>query len=115
MAITLNGTLLELCVLALVYEEDQYGYKLTRQMIERFDLSESSLYPVLRRLTKNGLLRTYDLPHDGRMRRYYALTEEGRTAYLELFEEWNSFANKVDGLLHKVEEGGRDKGGIGDD
>lgn len=101
MPITLNGNLLELCVLAVVYSEDQYGYRLTRQMKEKFDLSESSLYPVLRRLTHSGLLKTYDLPHDGRMRRYYSLTQEGRETYQKLCLEWNSFSESIDEMLRK--------------
>ncbi|UNT97180.1 PadR family transcriptional regulator [Allobaculum mucilyticum] len=99
MAITLNGNLLELCVLGLVYREDQYGYRLTRQMKEKFDLSESSLYPVLRRLTRSGLLRTYDLPYDGRMRRYYALTEEGKEMYYALRAEWMTFSKRINEVL----------------
>lgn len=113
MSITINGALLELCVLALVHNEDQYGYKLTRAMKEQFDLSESSLYPVLRRLTRNGLLKTYDLPHDGRMRRYYALTESGRKAFCELQVEWLDFSGRISALLKTGFEEMRTEPGTG--
>ncbi len=99
MAITVNGSLMDLCVLSLAAREDLYGYKLTQQMKALFDISESSLYPVLRRLTKAGLLKTYDLPHDGRMRRYYALTDSGFQALSEYREEWESFAKKINDLV----------------
>ena len=90
MSIQLSGSLLEMCVLAIVRKEDTYGYRLTQEIKQEFDLSESSLYPVLRRLTRSGCLKTYDRPYDGRMRRYYSLTEQGeehsqhRTAPLAL-------------------------------
>ena len=68
-AICAQRTLLEACVLALLNREDLYGYMLTQNMQSVANLSESTLYPVLRRLEKQGLLRVYDQQFQGRNRR----------------------------------------------
>ena len=100
MAMTISGSLMELCVLALAAREDLYGYKMTQQMKNRFEISESSLYPVLRRLTRAGLLKTYDVPQDGRMRRYYALTEEGWKMLETYRKEWQEFSGNINDLVN---------------
>ena len=74
MAIQLGSVLLDACVLAVVMREDTYGYKLTQEVKQIMDVSESTLYPVLRRLQKDGYLRTYDKTFQGRNRRYYTVT-----------------------------------------
>ena len=76
MAIQLGSVLLDACVLAVVMREDTYGYKLTQEVKQIMDVSESTLYPVLRRLQKDGYLRTYDKTFQGRNRRYYTVTAD---------------------------------------
>ena len=63
------------------------------------DISESTLYPVLRRLMKEGYLETYDQQHMGRNRRYYRLTEAGKEKYREYVKEWDEFSDKVSDIL----------------
>ena len=63
------------------------------------DISESTLYPVLRRLQKDGSLETYDEPYQGRNRRYYKITDKGKEQYAFYFEEWNKYKDSVDTLL----------------
>lgn len=75
MAFTIGSTLLDACVLAVLAREDAYGYRLTQQIRQVVEISESTLYPVLRRLQKDGAVRSYDQPYMGRNRRYYQLTE----------------------------------------
>ena len=70
MGFQLGSVLLDACVLAVVMKEDTYGYKLTQEVKQIMDVSESTLYPVLRRLQKDGYLTTYDQPFQGRNRRY---------------------------------------------
>ena len=79
MAFAMSPQLLDGCVLAVLSRGDAYGYILTQQMKARLDISESALYPVLRRLQRDGLLSVYDRPYQGRNRRYYAITPVGRT------------------------------------
>jgi PadR family transcriptional regulator PadR len=73
MSIQASGALLDACVLSLLAVEDAYGYVLTQRMKIDLGVSESTLYPVMRRLQTEGCLTVYDVPHNGRNRRYYNL------------------------------------------
>ncbi|MBQ7582581.1 MAG: PadR family transcriptional regulator [Lachnospiraceae bacterium] len=99
MTYQLTAPLLDACVLGIVDQEDSYGYTLTQKMRQIVDISESTLYPVLRRLQKAGQLRTYDAPFQGRNRRYYAITEEGKNLLDFYGAEWNIYKRKIDDLL----------------
>ena len=94
-----SGALLEACVLALLNREDLYGYMLTQNMQSVANLSESTLYPVLRRLEKQGLLRVYDQQFQGRNRRYYAITPAGRALLSGYREEWVRYRSQIEALL----------------
>lgn len=104
MLIQTGGGLLDMCVLAALDREDLYGYRLIRQIKQVLDVSESALYPVLRRLKKDGLLETYDRQTDGRNRRYYRMTEPGRRRLAEYKQEWEILSSQIDTIL----EGGKD-------
>lgn len=99
MTFQLGSSLLDACVLAILEKEDAYGYLLTQQVQSVMDISESTLYPVLRRLQKADFLTTYDQPFQGRNRRYYRITEIGRLRLLELLTEWQIYKRKVDSVL----------------
>ncbi|MGE8001364.1 PadR family transcriptional regulator [Lysinibacillus sp. NPDC093190] len=99
MTFQLGSALLDACVLAIVDKEDAYGYSLTQQIQSVMDISESTLYPVLRRLQKANCLTTYDQPYQGRNRRYYQITEQGRVRLLELLKEWQQYKEKIDCVL----------------
>ena len=99
MTFQLGSALLDACVLAIVDKEDAYGYSLTQQIQSVMEISESTLYPVLRRLQKADCLTTYDQPYQGRNRRYYQITEEGRIRLLELLKEWQKYKEMVDCVL----------------
>ena len=99
MVFQLGSTLLDACVLATLHKEDTYGYRLTQEVKRVMDISESTLYPVLRRLMKEGYLETYDQQHMGRNRRYYRLTEAGKEKYREYVKEWDEFSDKVSDIL----------------
>nr|WP_255731485.1 PadR family transcriptional regulator [Solibacillus sp. MA9] len=90
---------MDACVLAILEKEDAYGYSLTQEVQSVMDISESTLYPVLRRLQKADFLITYDQPFQGRNRRYYKITELGRLRLLELQTEWKIYEGKVDSVL----------------
>lgn len=104
MAIQLGGSLLDACVLAVVRREDAYGYRLTQEIREALEISESTLYPVLRRLQKEGCLETYDESFQGRNRRYYRITEEGKERYESFMIEWSEYKEKVDKVLKGGEQ-----------
>ncbi len=99
MTYQLTAPLLDACVLGIVDQEDSYGYTLTQKMRQVVDISESTLYPVLRRLQKAGHLRTYDAPFQGRNRRYYAITDEGKNLLDYYEKEWVIYKGKIDGLI----------------
>ena len=99
MMFQLGSALLDACVLAVLSKEDTYGYVLTQKVKSLIEISESSLYPVLRRLQKDGCLTTYDQPFQGRNRRYYSITEQGRQRFLECNQEWKTYKAKVDHMM----------------
>ena len=100
MVFQLGSALLDACVLAVLDSQDAYGYVLTQSVKQVMDISESTLYPVLRRLQKDGLLSTYDQPFSGRLRRYYALTDAGRDKLNEYRAEWKAYTLRVNSLLY---------------
>ena len=94
-----NAALLDAFVLAILARGDTYGYALTQEVRRHIDVSESTLYPVLRRLHRSGWLETYDMPYMGRNRRYYRLTAEGRVQNDLYRAEWMQYKAKVDRVL----------------
>ena len=104
MAFAIGPQLLDGCVLAVLSRGDAYGYVLTQQVKAQLEISESTLYPVLRRLQRDGLLKVYDRPYQGRNRRYYAITPVGRTQLERRREEWRQFRNGVEELLNEKGE-----------
>ena len=91
--------LLEACVLSALARGDSYGYKIVKDLSVCVQVSESTLYPVLRRLQKDECLEVYDRECSGRTRRYYKVTSRG-WAQLHLYEsEWRSYSDKITGLF----------------
>ena len=99
MALSMGAPLLDGCVLALLEEEDLYGYALTQRVKAVLDISEYTLYPVLRRLQKDACLSVYDQPYQGRNRRYYAITRRGQDRLEQIRGEWRQLRNNLDHLL----------------
>ena len=99
MAFQVTAPLLDGCVLAVLEQGDAYGYNLTQQLRREIDLSESTLYPVLRRLQRDGHLTVYDEQFQGRNRRYSAITPSGRQQLTEFRSEWESYRGKIDHIL----------------
>jgi len=97
MVFNTGSALLDAIVLAVVSRDSEgtYGYRITQDVRTVIELSESTLYPVLRRLQRDECLTVYDREFGGRNRRYYKITEKG-LAQLRLYdEEWRSYAKKV--------------------
>ena len=99
MLFSINSGLLDACVLAILSRGDEYGYKLTQEVKQVMDISESTLYPVLRRLQKNGWLSTYDEPFQGRNRRYYRITNTGLEQHKLHLREWVVYRENLDGIF----------------
>ena len=95
----LKRGLLDICVLSVLRRGDSYGYQIIKDLSGCIEISESTLYPVLRRLQKDGCLETYDMEYGGRNRRYYRITEAG-SAQLNLYKtEWKQYSTKISKLF----------------
>lgn len=88
MDIQLKRGLLEICVLAAIQDEDSYGYKIIKDLKPAVELSESTLYTILKRLETARMLTVYTMEHGGRLRKYYHITEEGVQRIAEFKEDW---------------------------
>lgn len=99
MGFQIGGAILDFVVLSILQHNDTYGYEITRQVRRILDVSETALYPALRRLEKAGMLEIYDQSFQGRNRRYYHLTEAGAELLTRQTAEWQQFKQDMDGLL----------------
>ena len=88
MDIQLKRGLLEVCVLAAIARNDSYGYQIIREIEDYVEISESTLYPILRRLEAAQMLTVYAVEHNGRLRKYYRITDQGRERLADFEEEW---------------------------
>ena len=106
MDVQLKRGLLDICVLAAIKDEESYGYQIVKDMKPYVDISESTLYPILRRLETAELLTVRSAEHNGRLRKYYRITEAGLSRILAFKEEWRevmsiySFVTKGDTEAH---------------
>ena len=89
MDVQLKRGLLDVCVLAAIQDEDTYGYQIIKDMKPYLELSESTLYTILKRLETAGMLTVKTSEHDGRLRKYYHITKKGRKRIEDFKEEWN--------------------------
>lgn len=96
----LGASLLDACVLAVLSNGSTYGYSLTQKIKEIINISDSTLYTVLRRLQKENYLETYDEAFEGRNRRYYEITSSGLNKLDEYKSEWKTFKNSIEKILH---------------
>ena len=99
MTFQIQSQILEFCVLSIVSKGDVYGYQLTQRLQEAMTLSESTLYPVLLRLSAGGYLSTYDKNFDGRNRRYYRLTPMGRARLQGDLKMWKEYVLGVEKII----------------
>lgn len=92
---------LEICVLALIHRKDMYGYEIVQNISKVIEVNEGTIYPLLRRLTKEGYFETYILEsNEGPARKYYKITELGRDNLVNLKREWKNFTSAVDYLIN---------------
>ena len=104
MDIQLKRGLLDVCVLAAIKNEDSYGYKIIKDMSPYLELSESTLYTILKRLEAADMLTVRTEEHDGRLRKYYRITKRGLARIAEFLDDWKEimaiyrFITKEDNL-----------------
>lgn len=88
MDVQLKRGLLDICVLAAIQSEESYGYQIIKDVKPYVDISESTLYPILRRLESAELLTVRSAEHNGRLRKYYRITQAGLNRIEAFKEEW---------------------------
>lgn len=88
MDIQLKRGLLDVCVLAAIKSEDSYGYKIIKDMKPYIEMSESTLYTILKRLESADMLTVQTAEHGGRLRKYYHITDSGLRRIENFKDEW---------------------------
>jgi len=96
MDIQLKKGMLDICVLAELYRQDSYGYQIIKDISHIIEISESTLYPILKRLEQRGYLTTYSREYEGRLRKYYRITDLGKQKIIEFCEEWSAITDIID-------------------
>lgn len=99
MAFNTGAALMDALVLSIVSQESTYGYKITQDVRSVMEVSESTLYPVLRRLQRDECLEAYDREFAGRNRRYYSITEKGNARLEDYRREWKVYEEKINHVL----------------
>ena len=94
-----SALLIECLILCVVEREDSYGYQISQIVKLVANIKESTLYPILRKLENSGYLVTYNQEYQGRNRKYYAITDEGKEQLKFLKEEWKMYRNMIDDII----------------
>ena len=98
---------LEICVLALISKKDMYGYEIVQNISKVINVNEGTIYPILRRLTKDAFFEAYILESsEGPARKYYKVTDAGKDYLNKMINEWNDFVGAINLILN--DEGGID-------
>lgn len=90
MDVQLKKGFIEICVLAVLNRGDSYGYQIIKDISQCIDVSESTLYPILKRLEVGKYLETYSVEHNGRLRKYYRITTGGKEKIIDYYDEWQT-------------------------
>lgn len=104
MDVQLKRGLLEACVLAAIKREDSYGYKIIKDISSYVEISESTLYPILKRLESSGCITAYTVEHNSRLRRYYQITDTGIGRLKEFIGEWQAVMKAYDFIKESQDE-----------
>ena len=104
MDIQLKRGLLDVCVLAAIKNGDSYGYKIIKDMKPYIDMSESTLYTILKRLELSGMLTVKTSEHDGRLRKYYHITKAGLGRIKDFKNEWKEVISIYKFIVKEDEE-----------
>ena len=104
MDIQLKRGLLDVCVLAAIKSEDSYGYKIIKDMKPYIELSESTLYTILKRLETADMLTVRTTEHEGRLRKYYHITQKGLNRIEDFKDEWKDILSIYQFVTKEVDE-----------
>ena len=93
MDVQMKRGLLDVCVLAAIQNEDSYGYQIIKALRPNVDVSETTIYPILRRLEEGRLLTVRSVEHNGRLRKYYHITDAGKARIEDFKQDWKDMEN----------------------
>ena len=94
-----SSILIEFLIIAIIDREDSYGYEISQTIKLAANIKESTLYPILKKLEKAGYMTTYNQAYQGRKRKYYSITQEGKEQLQFLNEEWLTYKETLDDIL----------------
>ncbi|GAA6265964.1 PadR family transcriptional regulator [Ruminococcus sp. f11] len=94
-----SALLIEFLILSIVDTQDSYGYEISQTVKIVADIKESTLYPILKKLEKGGYVTTYSQEFQGRKRKYYSITDDGKKQLEFLHQEWNNYRDTIDGII----------------
>ena len=94
-----SSILIEFLILAIIDREDSYGYEISQTIKLVANIKESTLYPILKKLEKAGYMTTYSQAYQGRKRKCYSITQEGKNQLQFLNEEWLIYKETLDGIV----------------
>ena len=100
----LKRGVLDVCVLTVLRRGDSYGYRLVRDVGKLIAVSESTLYPILKRLEAEGQVTVYSVAHNGRLRKYYRITEAGEQRIRAFIDEWRELMRALSRIEAEVNE-----------
>lgn len=103
MDIQLKRGVVEICVLAAMLRGETYGYQLIKDIEPHIDVSESTLYPILKRLESSGCLTVRSAEHNGRLRKYYAISQVGRERIADFLSDWERMSETYDFIKGEYE------------
>ncbi len=103
MDVQLKRGILDVCVLTVLRRGDSYGYRLVRDVGQIIAVSESTLYPILKRLEAGGLVTVYSVEHSGRLRKYYQITQAGEQRIRAFLDEWRELLRVLGQIEAEVE------------
>ena len=94
-----SSILIEFLILSIIDREDSYGYEISQTIKLAANIKESTLYPILKKLEKAGYMTTYSQEYQGRKRKYYSITSEGKEQLEFLNKEWLTYKETLDGIV----------------
>ena len=94
-----SSILIEFLILAIIDREDSYGYEISQTIKLAANIKESTLYPILKKLEKAGYMTTYSQEYQGRKRKYYSITSEGKEQLEFLNKDWLTYKETLDGIV----------------
>ena len=94
-----SSILIEFLILAIIDREDSYGYEISQTIKLAANIKESTLYPILKKLEKAGYMTTYSQEYQGRKRKYYSITSEGKEQLEVINKEWLTYKETLDGIV----------------